>query len=167
MLRGVQSRLSEKFNVEVRSYSGANVTDFITLFTTGFVESDWCNVSGLLLLIGTNNVAKTEVDIFAKKYNALLQIIRARLGDIFSVVCTIPPRLRDFENRNEKCKVFNKIIVEAAKKAKAVLHPLHQAFLCGGKPRRAYFRDGLHFSDWGFRVVTNVVKMHYRALTKV
>ena len=104
MLRGVQERLSEEFNVQVRSYSGAYVTDFINLFTTEFEENDWCNVSGVFLLIGTNHIVNTQEDIFAKKYNALLQIIRARLGNIFFVVCTFNIYVCESNSINHRLK---------------------------------------------------------------
>lgn len=131
------------------------------LFTTGFVEEQWEGVTKLLLLIGTNHVQKYEIAEFEHKYKALLQIIRARLGDIQFVVCTIPPRPKDFEQLNEKCKEFNFAIRRASVIAKAKVELLHKAFLFQGRPKGIYFCDGLHLSPLGVTVLTKVVKRYW------
>ena len=154
--------LAKKFavfpEVRVRVYRGAYIETLIEIFTTGFVESEWQGVKKVFLLIGTNHTKNTEVEYFEKKYTALVQIVRARLGNIELIVCTIPPRPRDFENWNWKCKEFNFAISRAAVKAKAILYPLHKAFLFEGLPRTTYFCDGLHFSRLGTNALTKAVK---------
>lgn len=155
-------RLSALHGIDVRCYRGAKIENLIELFTCGFVPEHWESVDKLLLLVGTNNLKKTEIGKFEKKFQALLNIIRARLGDVNFIVCTIPPRPKDFKWFNAKLIEFNFAIKRASIKAKAILHPLHRAFLYKGKPKLAYYCDGLHFSAWGTEIVTNVVKM-YRA----
>ena len=154
--------LPEKFaafpEVQVRVHRGAYIETLIELFTTGFVESKWLGVTSVFMLIGTNHTKNTEVQYFEKKYTALLQIVRARLGDIQLIVCTVPPRSRDFKDWNWRVKDFNCAISRAAVKAKAILYPLHKAFLYDGVPRATYFCDGLHFSKLGTNVLTKAVK---------
>lgn len=163
LLREQGERFRHCPDISVRCYRGAHIENLIKVFTTEFVEQQWEKVDKVLVLIGTNHVQKCEVKYFEKKYHALIQIIRARLGNIKLIVCTIPPRPKDFESLNWKCKEFNYVIRRVAEKAKAVLEPLHRAYMYEGKPKSIYFCDGLHCSYLGTKVITKVIKRHWHS----
>lgn len=158
LLRDLPPKFQDFPAVHVRVFRGAYIQTLTKLFTTSFVEKDWKGVTKLLLLIGTNHVEKYDLKEFEFKYRALLQIIRARLGDIDLIVCTIPPRPKDFGSLNSKCKEFNFAIRRSAVKAKARVELLHKAFLFEGRPKSIYFCDGLHLSALGVTVLVKVVK---------
>ena len=158
LLRDLPVKFQDFPDVHVRVFRGAYIETLKRLFTTGFVERHWVGVDKLFLLIGTNHVEKYELKEFEFKYKALLQIIRARLGDITLIVCTIPPRPKDFDDLNDKCKEFNFAIRRTALKVKAKVELLHKAFLFEGKPKSIYFCDGLHLSALGVNVLVKAVK---------
>jgi hypothetical protein len=88
LLRDLPVQFAAWPGIDVRCYRGAKLGTLIELFTTGFVASDWEKVHKLLLLVGTNEIEKTSLKEFEKKYKALIQIIRARLGNIDFIVWT-------------------------------------------------------------------------------
>ena len=165
LVKGLLEKL-DRWDISIRCHRGAKVPNFIDLLTTDFDERQWRKVRQLFILIGTNNVQKTTIGEFEKKYTALLKIIRARLGDIPIIACSLLPRPKDFDKLGEKCKEFNFCIKRASCQAACTFYPLHKAFLFDKLPKDTYFTDGLHFSYLGNKVLCKVVKRWYHTLQK-
>ena len=150
-------------DVTVRSYRGYHVQDLTALLAYDFKESEWVNVTGVALLIGTNDLKSLSVEAFKLKYKALVQIIRARLGGVNIVLFGFPPRPKDHSNWGWKAIAFNKAIKDIASELRVLHHPLYKACLYKGQPvDRFFLEDGLHLSYEGVKLLAKVVKM-YRA----
>ena len=98
------------------------------------------------------------------KYKVLVQLIRARLGNINIVLFGIPPRPKDHVTLGARAIEFNKVIKSISTELGVAHHPLYQAFLSHGQPKPWLFHaDKLHLSDAGVIILAKAVKM-YRAM---
>lgn len=161
MLKHLPGQFVDWVDVSVLSYSGYHVEDLTALLAYNFQESQWAGVTGVALLIGTNDITSISVQEFKLKYKALVQIIRARLGVVDIVLLGIPPRPKDHSTFGHKAICFNKAIKDIAVELKVLHHPLYKACLHRGQPIDKYFvGDGLHLSATGVKLLAKVVKMY-------
>ena len=160
LLKHLGNQFVDWEDVWVKFYRGFHVEDLTTIFVEHFDESEWTDVGGIVLLIGTNDIQSESPEVFRVQYKALVKFIRARLGDIPIVLFGIPPRPRDHKSLGGKAIKFNKIIKEIAVELGVFHHPLYKAFLVYGQPKEHMFlSDGLHLAHPAVVLLAKVVKM--------
>lgn len=142
-------------HVRIIQEDGANLQFFIDLLSRKFVDTQWKHVQIVLLTLGAIDLCETSSERVLLKYKALICMLRARLGDIQIVCCTLPPRLGLLFQTG---LVFNKEIVKLANTLKADCFPLHRVFVCGKTARPDYYAGGIKLSTLGIKVVVKMIK---------
>ena len=120
-------------------------------------EKQWSKTKTVLIVLGANDLIKgVSIQKTLIKYKALVNVIRARLGDINIVCATLPPRIGlKFELGLE----FNKGVSHLAKVLHVKAYQLHKPFVLGRTAKAAYYLDGLNFDKPGLMVVVKAIKL--------
>lgn len=132
------------------------VQDCIDFFVHQYKPEQWSQVQYVLLIVGAHDLCQGKsVDHTIKRYRTLVNVIRARLGDIKVVICSVPPRLGLIYS----CGIeFNNELVKLAAKLGVKFHRLHNAFVSGRTAKAAYYLDGVRLSETGLKVIVKVLK---------
>lgn len=133
------------------------IQHFIDLLAVDFDEGQWRHIQIVILMLGVSDWLQCRnFDRLCLKYRALVNIIRARLGDISIICCTNPPR---------KGLIFedgitvNRSIVSIAKELHVQNYPLHRPFVKGRGIRPDYFTSDFGIGKLGITVFVKLIKM--------
>lgn len=155
ILDGVPALVNYLPVIRVHQWNGAGIRQIVDWFVTDFRPEDWESVQYVLIVLGAHDLLYYDIDKTILKYRTLVNIIRARLGDVHIVALTVPPRIGLLYQTGID---FNKELVCLAKKLKIESYPLHNAFVHGRTAKAEYFDDGVRCSEKGLKVIVKVIK---------
>ena len=156
-LEGIGPHVTHIPHVRLIPHTGADIQYFIDLLSRNFEDGHWQNVQIVILVLGAVDLRNITSEKVLLKYKALICIIRARLGDVIIVCCSLPPRLGlEFKTGLE----FNKDIAKIASALSVEYFLLHRPFVCGKTAKPGYYESGMRMSRLGINVVVKMIKQY-------
>ena len=113
-------------------------------------------VADIILLIGTNDLLPGMTDDGVSGYvDKYLSAIKSFRGKRVLLISVLPTANKEKNNRIE---LFNKLVQERINDPHLIYVDCYSSFLRSGVLREEFSRDGLHINDYGYNMLTDILK---------
>jgi len=150
--------------VEQKIIRGAYFETFAEKINDG--EIVLSGIDAILIHIGTNNMALNfEPQSVLAQLGSLIRAIHRQSVTAHVIVSGILPRLFDLKVSERPVKEYNKMLARVCRDHRLMMIRSYNAFISGKEPRGVkewlYARDGLHLSDRGSYVLTQMFRVQF------
>jgi len=156
--------LGELPGVEQRVIRGATIETFIEALSSGEIVLE--GKDAVLVMVGTNDMARSfNPQAVLALMGSLIRRIHQINNCIHVVVSGILPRLCDLARSEQPVKDYNKMLGRVCRDSRIMMIRSYNGFI-SGKERRGvrewlYAKDGLHLSDRGSCVLTQMLRVQF------
>jgi lysophospholipase L1-like esterase len=156
--------LGELPGVERLVRRGATIETFINALSEG--EISLTGKDAVLVMVGTNDMANSfNPQAVLSLMGSLIRRIHQVNSSIHVVVSGILPRLCDLDRSEQPVKDYNKMLGRVCRDSQIMMIRAYNGFTSGKEPRGVrewlYAKDGLHLSDRGSCVLTQMLRVQF------
>lgn len=136
--------------VENKGIDGIGIEDLDAISLTG-------STTNVVVLIGTNDLnspmTNAELDSYVLQYITEIGKLKANLQILVSILPT------DDKQKNQRIEYVNRNVHDSITKLVSVEYVnCYDSFLRDGKIKEELTRDGTHLNDYGYMLLTDLVK---------
>ena len=167
----------ENVETHVKSIGGCTVDRLLSLIKSGHLQSLFDNQKHLVLMIGTNSLAREKSEIVIEKFEKLLNMIRKTYSVVRTIgVCTVPDRSKSsvyYRSRGDDGgKSIRKRIQNYNRKLKRLEknQSINQRFTIipiDFDLTVHVVKDGLHPNRQGVDLISNAIQIYVDTLKNI